>query len=156
MSAATEFEPHFAAPARSRNRGARHLHLVPPGQDAVVARGTSWAAAGAEVTVLHRPSERSVAPPLRLTRRGVAVLAIAVGLLAAGLVTLAAVSVHGANASVPARAPASVLVRSGDTLWSIALRIAPDRDPRAEVDDLMHLNHLRSPALVPGEVLRAR
>ncbi len=34
-------------------------------------------------------------------------------------------------------------VQPGDTLWSIARRVAPDRDPRPVVDGLVDANHLR-------------
>ncbi len=37
----------------------------------------------------------------------------------------------------------SYTVRPGDTLWSIALRIAPGRDPRRLVDQLIEENRLR-------------
>ena len=50
--------------------------------------------------------------------------------------------------------PATVTVQPGDTLWSIATRLAPQRDPRAEVADLQQLNHLGGGPLVPGQVLR--
>jgi nucleoid-associated protein YgaU len=102
----------------------------------------------ATVVALHAPSE---APPLRLTRRGVVVLGCLVAVLAALLVGWAA-----ASAPAPAKAShvTSVTVRAGDTLWAIATRVAPDRDPRAEVDALRRANHLDGVDLVPGQVLR--
>ena len=52
--------------------------------------------------------------------------------------------------------PANVTVHRGDTLWDIASRVAPDRDPRAEVAVLQRLNHLDGTALQPGLTLRTR
>lgn len=136
MSVATEFPPVVEIPARAR----RHAPQRPP----------------ASVTVLHAPSERSVAAPLRLTSRGVVVLGVAVATVAVGLVAAAWLSVpHGAGAVAPT-APARVTVRAGDTLWAIAGRVAPQRDPRAEIADLTRWNRLRGAALVPGQVLRTR
>jgi LysM repeat protein len=93
---------------------------------------------------------------VRLTRRGAVVLGAAVAVLGAALVLLASLSApSGATGSSAPRAiPAHVTVRAGDTLWSIATRLAPQRDPRAEVADLQRINSLRGGALVPGQVLR--
>lgn len=107
----------------------------------------------ATVTTLHPPSARSSAAPLRLTRRGTGVVIAAVATLAAALVGLAWLSAPAARpASGPM--PDTVVVRAGDSLWRIAGRIAPDRDPLAEVDQLRRVNHLRGSSLYPGQVLR--
>jgi len=45
------------------------------------------------------------------------------------------------------------VVRPGDTLWSIAKRVAPGRDPRQVVDTLAALNHVDPGRLVPGSTL---
>jgi nucleoid-associated protein YgaU len=106
----------------------------------------------ASVTVLRPPREVPAVAPLRLTRLGVVVLAMVVAALGAGLVWLAK-----ASAPQPAAAPSvphSVTVQVGDTLWAIATRVAPDRDPRAEVAALQRRNHLTGVDLVPGQVLR--
>ena len=103
----------------------------------------------ASVTRLHAPSDPI---PLRLTRRGIAVVAALVAAVALGIVVLAARSAPGAPASAPH--PATVTVRAGDSLWSIATRVAPDRDPRAEIEALQRANHLGGVTVVPGQVLR--
>ncbi len=109
----------------------------------------------ASVTVLHPPGERAAATPLRLTRRGAGLLGCAAALLAGLLLWLAHASApQPAGARQPV--PATVTVGSGDSLWSIATRAAPDRDPRAEVAELQRLNHLTGVVLVPGQVLRTR
>lgn len=48
----------------------------------------------------------------------------------------------------------TVVVAPGDTLWSIALSVAGDRDVRAVVYDIRQLNHLGDPVLVPGQILQ--
>jgi hypothetical protein len=114
-------------------------------------------AALATVTTLHRPAGDADAAPLRLTRRGVAVLVAAVVVLAAALTGVAWLSAppDGMGRSSVA-VPSTITVRSGDSLWSIAVRVDPQRDPRAEVDVLRRLNQLNGAALVPGQVLRVR
>jgi Tfp pilus assembly protein FimV len=44
------------------------------------------------------------------------------------------------------------VVQPGDTLWSIARRVAPGRDPRPVVDALVESNDLRG-GLQPGQEL---
>ncbi|HEY2167179.1 MAG TPA: LysM peptidoglycan-binding domain-containing protein [Jatrophihabitantaceae bacterium] len=107
---------------------------------------------GGDLVTLLAPSAASVAAPLRLTRRGLVVLS---GLVVA--VALAVVVLAWGSAPPARTTPAStqvVSVQSGDTLWSIASRVAPGRDPRAEVADLQRINHLSSVALIPGQLLR--
>jgi predicted Zn-dependent protease len=65
-------------------------------------------------------------------------MAAALGL---GIVLAAAhagTALGGSTTSTPGRRPhvVNVVVRPGDTLWTIAQRVAPDSDPRKVVDDL--------------------
>lgn len=135
MSVATEFAPVFEIPERARVQ--RPL---------------------ATVTQLHRPSAQAVAAPLRLTRRGVFAAAALVAVLAVALIALAWASAPSvASGSSSARpVPPNVSVQQGDSLWSIAARVAPNTDPRVEVDRLQSLNHLAGDSLQPGELLRTR
>lgn len=58
------------------------------------------------------------------------------------------------RASNPADGPApTVVVQPYDTLWSIAGRTAPDRSPRAVVQEIRRLNGLRDYTVHPGERL---
>jgi hypothetical protein len=107
----------------------------------------------ATVTTLYAPPARALKPALRLTRRGVQVLAAVVATLAVGLVAVARVSAPSAGTGRTS-VPDTVTVRAGDTLWSIASRLAPQADPQAEIGDLQRINHLGGVALVPGQVLR--
>lgn len=43
------------------------------------------------------------------------------------------------------------VVRSGDTLWKIAGDLRPDEDRRRVVYELLELNELRFPDLIPGQ-----
>jgi nucleoid-associated protein YgaU len=135
MSVATELDPTVAIPDRARP-------IVPAGPPARLAT----------VTALRPPRTAPGLAPVRLTRRGLVVLTLAVIALGAGLVWLAAASAP-TTAAPPAR-PTAVTVQPGDTLWSIATRVAPQRDPRAEVAALQKRNHLADVALVPGQVLQ--
>jgi nucleoid-associated protein YgaU len=47
----------------------------------------------------------------------------------------------------------SVVVRPGDTLWSIATSLDGESDVRAVVDAIQEANGLDGTALVPGQVL---
>jgi LysM repeat protein len=46
-----------------------------------------------------------------------------------------------------------VVVPPGGTLWQIAVRAAPQSDPREVVGQLERLNHLSGPGLQVGQVL---
>ena len=46
-----------------------------------------------------------------------------------------------------------VVVEPGETLWSVAVRIAPHDDPRLVVADIESVNHLSSASVEPGQVL---
>ncbi len=147
MSVATEFEPIVDIPERAR-RTQRTARPAVDDRDTCPPRLAS-------VTTLHHPPADTAQAPLRLTRRGVQVVAAAVAVLAIGLVVLARASAPSASAGSTARAvPDTVTVQSGDTLWAIASRLAPQRDPQSEIGDLQRLNHLTGVALVPGQVLR--
>jgi LysM repeat protein len=76
-------------------------------------------------------------------------LAITVTVLAAVVV----VTVSLAAGSAPSRL-VDVTVGPGDTLWSIASEAAPDRDPRAVIDEIQELNNVPGTVLPVGVVLR--
>ncbi len=98
------------------------------------------------LTVPARPRAVRRRNGVRLTRRGRAVLIMLSLLLAAIATVLAAPASEAAD---PPGAPPSVVVRSGDTLWSIAARYAPSDDPFAAIDEIRRLNGL------PGYTIRA-
>ncbi|WP_442786483.1 LysM peptidoglycan-binding domain-containing protein [Leifsonia sp. AG29] len=92
---------------------------------------------------------------LRLTRRGRAVVSalVALPLIVGALVF--ALNGGGAIASGE-QTHASfhyVTVQSGDSLWSVAERVAPSADPRDVIADLVSLNGLQSAVVTPGQQL---
>jgi nucleoid-associated protein YgaU len=152
MSVATELPPVVFIPerARSNSTGAapvrQRLQLVPDcGIEAQAS--TVWPL----VLPLREPARTPA--PLRLTRRGLVVLSAGVVLLGLTMLAIAYLSFpSGSSAARPAQSGV-VTVQSGDTLWSIARRVAPGRDPRAVVDDLRSRNHLTDVSLTPGQTL---
>lgn len=106
------------------------------------------------VRVRRLPVTAHPPAPLQLTARGrrvVAGLSIAIGLsIAAG--TVVTVELRGSGLQLAGSE--TVVVRSGDTLWSIAGDVAPDEDRRAVVDAIVELNGLDSVDLLPGAELQ--
>jgi hypothetical protein len=173
MSVATEFPPAVYIPERARQTASgrpgsaeRHLALVPAGRPrGAQGSRTSCPPAPTRAPRLGKSNFNNsgiewpltVAPaarPMRLTRRGMVVAIVAT--LIAGLAMLL---VAHASASSPSTAPkvavgATMIVQPGDTLWSIAQRVEPNRDPRRVVDQLRQLNHLTSVALSAGQTLK--
>lgn len=115
---------------------------------------------------------------LRLTPRGRGVLAAVAALLLCGMLLAAALgsalaarpvadqrsSDPGMDAAaidpaVPGAALAaqgmarSYTVREGDTLWGLAVSVAPGADPRPVVDRIQQLNGMSGSALTVGERL---
>lgn len=80
-----------------------------------------------------------------------------IGTLLAGVLVLGLWSGPIAKALDPEEAvreaDATYVVRQGDTLWSIAARVAPERDPRSLVDAIAAVNDVSAGALVPGQTL---
>jgi hypothetical protein len=91
-------------------------------------------------------------PPLRLTRRGRAVV-LAFFVLVASLAS-AVLFTTASRASDPDTGPApTVVVQPHDTLWSIATRTSPRRDPYAAVAEIQRLNDLDGYVVHPGQTL---
>ena len=98
-----------------------------------------------------RRSPRRVSRAVYVRRR------LSVAVLAAGLVLVTAqagAALGGSTHEAPGRAPAfaEVTVRPGDSLWTVAERLAPGEDPRPVVDALAQAR--RGAPLLPGETVR--
>jgi hypothetical protein len=105
-----------------------------------------------------RGRRREVAPPpLRLTRRGRIVIAVAAALLVT-VISLLAAGVAQATSHGPAPRAArpnllQVVVRPGQTLWSVAESADPDQDTRVVVRQIVDLNSLNGTTVSAGQQL---
>lgn len=92
---------------------------------------------------------------VRLTRRGrtVLVLLLAGFLLAAFSLGQQDTQAAGVGAGSGAAAPAQTTVQPGESLWSVAQRIAPENDPREVIAQIRRLNDLESSQLQIGQQL---
>ena len=90
----------------------------------------------------------------RLTRRGRVLLLAALVAVLFGAFSLGR---SASQAAPPSAAPVAeqqhVTVQQGDSLWTLARRIAPDNDPREVVAMIRDLNGLSSARLRPGQQL---
>jgi hypothetical protein len=99
-------------------------------------------------------SARVVSPATYWKRRVVVVL-LAVALVL--VMARAGAALGGSTPAAPERhpahssQPASTIVRPGDSLWTVAERLAPGDDPRPVVDALSEARH--GTVLTPGETI---
>lgn len=90
---------------------------------------------------------------MRLTRRGervVAAVAVILTVIAFYLVSVLVSNVVQASQSddfVPV-ATTTVTVAAGDTLWDIAVEVAPTADPRATIDRIERLNAMTATSVL--------
>jgi hypothetical protein len=92
---------------------------------------------------------------LRITRRGRRVLGVGTALGVASVVAAGVLLGPGAMAT-GAGADVSfdrVTVDGGETLWHVAGEIAPTKDPRDVVSDIVRLNNLPSAEVAAGQTL---
>jgi nucleoid-associated protein YgaU len=113
--------------------------------------------AGREVRDRRRVSPVCPDPVrVRLTRRGRR-LGVVVGLVVGGVIGtwLGAVMTGEAGSGLQLVGERSVVVQSGDTLWSIASSaVGDDVDVRVVVDRIEELNGLEGASIMPGQVLQ--
>src|SRR5271169_205563 len=150
-----------SAPDTGERRHQRRLRLVTVPVPAGPCAGASCAGQPrASSTGVRQPGLRASPMPLRLTRRGRAVVAgliivcatvavLLVGLLASGG---AQASNHGQPGSVY-RGMHQIVVQPGQTLWSIASAAEPAADPRFVVQQMMSVNALSGAEIEAGQLL---
>lgn len=125
-------------------------------------RPDGGASAGRQGTASRRGAggkQRAKPAPLRLTRRGRFVfIGVPLILLAALILTLSGFLNAPAKAAESAAGlsltpTVTVTVQPGESLWAIAASVAPERDPRDVVTDIIQLNNLEAARVVPGQAL---
>ena len=103
-----------------------------------------------------RPRDTPVAP-LRLTRRGRVVVAITAALLVTMVSLLLAGVAQATNDGPSPRAArenlVQVIVRPGQSLWSVAESADPDQDTRAVIQQIIDLNSLNGDSVFAGQQL---
>ncbi len=89
--------------------------------------------------------------PAVLRRRRIVTVVLALGFVV--LAARAGSALGGSPLTTPGRRPTieHITVRPGDSLWSIAQRIAPGKDPRPVVDELAAARH--GAPLIAGETI---
>jgi len=101
-----------------------------------------------------RPRDTPAAP-LRLTRRGRVVVALAAALLVT-LISLLLAGVAQATNDSPRTARENlvqVIVRPGQSLWSVAESADPGQDTRAVIQQIIDLNSLNGDTVLAGQQL---
>ena len=142
--------PQRAALAYRRDTpAARHAALT-PWRDTPGSRPDTPAARSG------RQRDTPVAP-LRLTRRGRVVIAIAAALLVTMVSLLLAGVAQATNDGPSPRAArenlVQVIVRPGQSLWSVAESADPDQDTRAVIQQIIDLNSLNGDTVLAGQRL---
>jgi LysM repeat protein len=95
----------------------------------------------------------STRPALRITRRGRIVLAVVLAvpaLLVSASIALSSMPAAASNESATVDFE-YVTVQAGESLWSVAERVAPASDPRDVIADIERLNGLESSAVAAGQ-----
>ena len=114
------------------------------------------AATGAQPAHGRSADGQSAAAPLRLTRRGRVVVAVAAALLLAALSLVIAASAQATNHPAARAAQQNltqVTVRPGQSLWSVAESADPGADTRVVIQQIVELNGLTGTVVFAGQRL---
>jgi Na+-transporting methylmalonyl-CoA/oxaloacetate decarboxylase gamma subunit len=92
---------------------------------------------------------------MHLTRRGRALVVLLLAAVLYAAFSLGRVVSEAADQSPAQRGPAvaQTVVQSGESLWSVARRIAPEHDPREIVAQIRRMNDLQDSRLTVGQQL---
>ena len=112
---------------------------------------------GGAPCIRHDTPGASSAPPLRLTRRGRVVVTVAAALLVTVISLLAAgvaqATNHGPSPRAARQNLVQVVVRPGQSLWSVAESADPGQDTRAVIQQIIDLNSLSGDTVFAGQQL---
>lgn len=153
--------PPFAPPA-GVSRAAVPAASPRPGQSRTGQSRTGPSRTGTARTGTAPDTQPAVAPrpaPLRLTSRGRLVVALLALLLATIAITVASMTMSGAQAANHGRPGGGyaglhqIVVQPGQSLWSIAERAEPTADPRQVVAQIMTANSLTTSVVRAGQLL---
>jgi LysM repeat protein len=119
--------------------------------------GLTMEASMSAMRAAARAGNPAAGAPLRLTRRGQVVIAAAAVLLVTVLMVIASGSAQATNHSVPPRVAEQnltrVVVRPGQSLWSVAESADPDADTRMVIEQIIELNGLNGDVVLAGQRL---
>jgi len=99
------------------------------------------------------PGTAAARGPLRITRRGRLLLTAIVALLLLVALSVGRAGSQAATVSEAGPGLQQTTVQPGDTLWSVAQRIAPDNDPREVIAQIRRINDLTTSGLQAGQQL---
>jgi LysM domain len=127
------------------------------GAQAVRAQAVRAQAVRAQAVRAQAVRAQAATVPLRLTRRGRAVIAVAVAILVTAVSLIASGVAQATSHSVPPRAAGQhltrVVVRPGQSLWSVAASADPGADTRLVVRQIVELNGLAGDVVLAGQQL---
>jgi LysM repeat protein len=150
----------WAVPAQAAHTEAAQTHVGP---DLAVRSATTRGTPALGTPALGIPVRgqavrgQAAAAPLRLTRRGRIVVAAAAALLVSLLLLLATGAAQATSHSAPPRVAdrnlTRVVVRPGQSLWSVAQAADPNADPRQVMQQIIELNGLTGDVILVGQQL---
>ena len=150
-----------AGAAAPRTRMGARVGMATPAQMATQAPASGQAHAASQAWVAQQARVTQRPGPVRLTRRGrrvvaglvIGVIIVAVTVLWMSVAGSVQASSHGSAAGSPYRGMTQVVVRPGQTLWSIATAAEPSGNLWSVVQQIINVNALSSANVQAGQLL---
>ena len=157
-SARTRAATRWTGPGQAAQAAAAPGHAAAAPSPATAAPGHAAHPHSAHDQSAHfQPArDQPATVPLRLTRRGRVVVAVAAALLLAALSLVIAASAQATNHPVARAAQQNltqVTVRPGQSLWSVAESADPGADTRVVIQQIVELNGLTGAVVFAGQRL---